>query len=100
MTILDYIIDHTAVALEERKQKLIDMDAPDVLIINVVDELIRLYQGELICFGDTDLLDEEFKTVIKKKGRGGIAYFTCNGNINYFPRAKYGRFVAKGDVLR
>jgi hypothetical protein len=98
MTIFDYIIEHTATALEERKERLIKMDAPDILIDNIVDELIRLYQGELICFGDTELLDAEFKTVIQKKGRGGILYYTFNGDINYFPKAKYGRFVAKGEV--
>lgn len=99
MTISDYIIEHTAASLEERKERLIKMDAPDILIVNVVDELIRLYQGELICFGDTELLEEEFKTVVQKKGKGGIPYYTFNGDINYFPKAKYGRFVAKGKVL-
>lgn len=75
------------------------MCAPAVLLKAVNDELELLSQKDLICFGETDLLDEEFVAVVQKKGKGGIPYYTFNGDINYFPRAKYGRFVARGRVL-
>ena len=99
MTIKQWIIDSTKAALEERRKKLIEMKAPSIIIEKTGEELIRLYRGELTCSGETELLEEEMTAVIEKKGRGGIPYYTFNDSINYFPHAKYGRYVAKGGVL-
>lgn len=98
MTVKEWIIKGTISALEERRQKLIDMGAPSILIEKTGEELINLYNGVFACKGEVELLEEEMIDVEQKKGRGGIPYYTFNGNINYFPRAKYGRFVAKGEV--
>ena len=98
MTIKEYIIEGTKTALEERRDKLVAMQAPDILITSIGDELINLYKGELKCSGEIELLDEEMNNVEQRKGKGGIPYYVFNGNINYFPKAKYGRFVAKGEV--
>ena len=98
MTIKEYLINGTETALEERRQKLIDMGAPSILIEKTGEELINLYNGKFTCGGEIELLNEEMVDVEQKKGRGGIPYYTFNGNINYFPNAKYGRYIAKGEV--
>lgn len=98
MTIEEYIINATIESVETRRDKLIAMQAPAVLIMMLNEELGRLRAGELRCGGDVELLQKEFVSVEQKKGRGGIPYFVFNGDINYFPKAKYGRFVAKGEV--
>lgn len=98
MTIEEYIINATLESVETRRDKLIALQAPAILIKSIDEELGRLRDGELKCGGDVELLQEEFVSVEQKKGKGGIPYFTFNGDINYFPKAKYGRFVAKGEV--
>ena len=98
MTIKEYIIKNTEEHLRCRRATLKAMNAPEVLLDSIADELARLYCGELRCSGEIELLEEEFRSDELKKGRGGIAYHVFNGNINYFPRAKYGRYIAKGEV--
>ena len=98
MTVRDKIIESTINAVLDRLIKLREMSAPPVLTRGCEDELAKLDRGELKCKGDIDLLDEEFVSVEERVGRGRIKYYVFNGNINYFPKAKYGRFVAKGEV--
>ena len=98
MKIEEYIINATIESVEARRDKLVAMQAPEILIKSIDEELDRLRDGKLKCGGDVELLQAEFVSVEQKKGKGGIPYFTFNGDINYFPKAKYGRFVAKGEV--
>ena len=98
MTIKEFIIGNTAEDVRMRMEKLKEMGAPAILIRSCEEELDRLNKGDLRCSGDTFLLEEEFESHELRKGRGGIPYHVFNGNINYFPKAKYGRFVAKGEV--
>lgn len=98
MTIKDFIIEGTTSALIDRWKRLKDMDAPAILIQCCEEELTRLANHELRCDGKVELLNEEYLSHVEKKGRGGITYYVFNGNINYFPHAKYGRFVVKGEV--
>lgn len=100
MTIKEYIIDGTITALMDRENKLKEIGAPTIMITSIGEEIDRLMKGVLKCSGDTDLLEEEYISVEKKKGKGGKPYYVFNDNINYFPQAKYGRFVAKGEVMR
>ncbi len=99
MTIKEYIIDGAITTFMDRENKLKEMGAPTIMITSIGEEIDRLMKGILKCSGDTDLLEEEYISVEKKKGRGGKPYFVFNGNINYFPHARYGRFIAKGEVL-
>lgn len=99
MTIKEYIIENTISWMKERKCKLVEFGAPSVLISAINTELDKLQSGELTCSGEKELLDEEFISDEVRKGRGGIPYHVFNGNINYFPKAKYGRFIAKGEKL-
>lgn len=98
MTIKEYIIKGTITSIEERKCKLTEIGAPSVLISAMITELDKLRSGNLTCRGEVELLEHEMENVEQKKGRGGIPYYVFNGNINYFPKAKYGRFIAKGEV--
>lgn len=100
MTIKEHILKQTKEYVEWRKNKLIDMGAPDILIKNCDEEMERLNNGDLRCSGEVELLDNELVSHEVKQGRGGKLYHVFNGNINYFPKAKYGRFVAKGEVLK
>lgn len=93
MTIGKYLIEATKNALYDRKKKLEDMGAPAVMIASLDEELIRLSWNDFTCGGDTNLLEEEFISVEHKKGRGGKVYHVFNGHINYFPQAKYGRYI-------
>lgn len=100
MTIKDFIIEGTTSALIERWKTLKNMDAPEVMIQSCEEELKRLANHELKCGGEVKLLNEEYLSHVEKIGRGGITYYVFNGNINYFPRARYGRFVVKGEMFR
>lgn len=97
MTIKDYIIDGTITALMDRENRMKELGAPAIIITTIGEEIDRLMKKELRCGGEKELLDEEMVSVEKKKGRGGIPYYVFNGDINYFPKAKYGRFIAKGE---
>ena len=95
MTIKQWIIEKTKDALYERKVKLEELEAPKIMITSLEEELLRLSWNELNCGGDVELLEAELTDVEKKTGRGGSIYYTFNGTVNYFPKAKYGRFVAR-----
>lgn len=99
MTIKEKILEQTINYVKWRKDKLINMDAPKVMIDSCDEELKRLEDGDLRCSGDIELLDEELQSHDIKTGRGGKPYHVFNGNINYFPKAKYGRYIKKGTVL-
>ena len=99
MTIKDFIIENTQLALVDRWKGLKNMDAPSVMIQSCEEELTRLSNHELRCGGEVKLLNEEYLSHKVKTGRGGVEYIVFNGSINYFPRARYGRFIVKGEVL-
>lgn len=98
MTIKEYILKQTKEYVVWRKDRLINMDAPAVLIKSCDEEMERLEKGDLRCSGEVELLDNEFVSHDVKEGRGGKLYHVFNGNINYFPKAKHGRFIVKGEV--
>lgn len=98
MTIKEYIIENTISGIKARLNTLKSIGAPEVMVKSCEDELNRLAEGNLKCGGNIELLEEEFISDELRRGRGGIPYHVLNGNINYFPKAKYGRFIAKGEV--
>ena len=91
MTIKEHIISSTKLALEDRISKLEDMQAPAVVIDAEKRNLEDVENIKIS--GEVELLEEEFKTVERWKGRGGVVYYRYNGNINYFPKARYGRYI-------
>lgn len=95
MTIREWIIEGTLKQAEERLVKLKELNAPSVMILGQQKYVDKLRQNILKVGGLDFLLDQEFKTVEKKVGNGGRVYYTINDDINYFPHAKYGCYVAK-----
>lgn len=93
MTVKEHIIKSTKLALEERISKLEDMQAPSVMLDAEKRNLENIENIKIS--GEVELLEEEFETVEQRKGRGGVVYYRYNGNINYFPKAKYGRYISK-----
>lgn len=93
MTVKEHIIKSTKLALKDRIYKLEDMQAPSVVIDAEKRNLENIENIKIS--GELELLEEEFETVEQRKGRGGVVYYRYNGNINYFPKAKYGRYISK-----
>lgn len=97
MTIREYILNGAIASAEERLEKLIEMGSPDIMLESIRNNIDNMKAGELKIGGDTELLDEEFVDREFKTGKGGKHYIQINGNINFFPNAKYGMYIKKGD---
>lgn len=97
MTIKDVIIKTELTALKERLEKMKEMDAPDIIIDSLLTEINNLESGSLKIGGDKSLLNTEFVSSEIKTGSGGKRYVHFNNGINYFPQARYGRYIAKGE---
>ncbi len=85
---------------KERLDKLVAIQAPGVMIEGIKKEITDLEAGkEVKIKGDTEYLEYAFISETWKTGRGGKKYveFTLtNGEkVNYFPNAKYGRYIKK-----
>lgn len=93
-TIKEHIIQAELKGLRERVNKLIQAEAPDIMIDMTKEEIKNLEQGILKIGGDKSLLDREFISCENKVGNSGKRYVQFNNNINYFPNAKYGRYIA------
>jgi len=93
MTIREWICKNEARMTAERADKLEALKAPQIMIEATRKMAEALKAGILKCGGDAELLDIEMESFEVRKGRGGKAYISLNGNINYFPEAKYGRFI-------
>ena len=95
MTIKDFICMYELAALAERKVRCNDLGMKQMADAISI-EIGRLEKGILTIGGDVDLLDEEYVDHELKTGSGGKKYVRFNGKVNYFPNAKYGRFVTAG----
>lgn len=94
MTIKEYIIKTELTFNETRLKKLLELDAPAILIDNTQNKIDSLKTGILKCGGHKELLSTEFKNSVEKIGNGGKVYFSFNnGTINYFPTARFGRCI-------
>lgn len=94
MTIREWICGNEARMAEERLSKLETIGAPQVMLDGTRKAAEALRNGELDIGGNASLLDVEFENFTQKKGSGGKPYITINGRINYFPQARYGRYIA------
>lgn len=92
-TVRDFILEGAIKGTKYRLDKLIELNAPKVMIEGVSGLLDELVSGKIKISGDTYLLDKEFENYVIKKGNGGKEYYIINGNINYFPYARYGRYI-------
>ena len=98
MTVREKIIEGLLNAAEERLQKLQEIQAPQVMVDGQKNYIEKLGAGELKVGGDTKLLDEEFVSVEARKGNGGKVYYAFNGDINFFPKARYGMFICRDNA--
>lgn len=92
-TIRRFICENEARQRLERAESLAKIGAPAVMIDGCKREAERLTAGELEISGDASLLDEVVESFEVRKGKGGKPYVSFNGTINYFPVAKYGRYI-------
>ena len=92
-TIKQFICENEARQRLERAMSLEKIGAPKVMIDGCKREAERLSAGELEISGDTSLLDVAVESFEVRKGKGGKPYINFNSSINYFPVAKYGRYI-------
>ena len=92
-TIKDYILENEIKNVSERLEKLKDIRAPQVMLDGLAKELQELRKGNFKITGDKELLNYKWKTREIKKGRGGKVFIQFDGKINYFPTAKYGKYI-------
>lgn len=95
MTIREELLRVSIDATIKRKQQLESIGAPEIVIESCQHQIDAMKSGEFEISGDIDVLDEEFLSAEVKKGRGGKIYYVINGNINYFPNAKYKRYIRR-----
>ena len=95
MKIGTWIIKGAAKAAHERLAKLEEIGAPKIMIEGQQKYVEDLDNGILKIGGEESLLDEKFISAEQKKGRGGKVYYEINGEINFFPNAKYGMYIAR-----
>lgn len=97
MTLRDWIIKANLLNAKERLSKLIEAEAPHIMI-EMQEKLVHsLENGTLKIGGEQELLETEYISHEKRVGRGGRAYIHFNDSINYFPQAKYGHYISKGN---
>jgi hypothetical protein len=97
VTILEYILDKSLDYAYTRLGRLIEIDAPKIVLISLEEQINKMENGEIKISGDASLLDREVESVKGEKGRGGKSYIRFNGSILYFPNAKYGRYIKEGE---
>lgn len=93
MTIKEYILKVELLNAEHRLQKLTEIKAPAIMIEKQGEFVTELSQGVIKIGGNDGLLKQEVVSVEPKRGVGGKPYFIFNGDVKYFPVAKYGRFI-------
>lgn len=98
VTVKQFIIENELKSFSERLDNLIKMNAPDIVVNGQKKAVDELKSGNLKIGGDTDALGFIVKDFENKKGNGGKPYITIktsNGDVNYYPAAKFGRYIKK-----
>lgn len=93
--IADFILKTEYRGAQERLEKLIQMEAPKIMVQGQQKLVEELSTGKIKIGGDQDLLQYTFETFEIKKGKGGKSYVQFDNGIKYFPNAKYGRFITR-----
>lgn len=95
-TIKDEIIRIEILRTERRIEDLTKIQAPAVMLDSLKELLVGYRDGDIKIGGEVELADETYVNHEVRKGRGGVPYVSFNnGEINYFPFAKYGRAIFK-----
>ena len=95
MTVKELILEKEIKLAKERLAGLKKMDAPMVMIDSLTKQIKEMKAGEIKIGGNQELLDYEFTEYRVQLGRGGKYYISFDGIINYFPTARYGRYISK-----
>ncbi len=95
MNILTIILEKELKATKDRLEKLIQMQAPEIIIRNLTAQVAEMENGEIKIGGDNALLDLAFESYEVKTGNGGKKYIQFDNGVRYFPNAKYGRFITR-----
>ena len=92
-TIRRFICENEARQRLERAEALERLGSPKIMVEECKRQAASLSAGELEISGDASLLDVVVESFEVRKGKGGKPYISFNGSINYFPVAKYGRYI-------
>jgi len=94
-TIRAWIADQAISSRQARVANLVDMKAPQFVIDHELAQIAAHQSGEIKIGGETELLDIEVVSAETKTGRGGKPFVVFNGEIAYFPKAKFGRLIKR-----
>lgn len=94
-TVGESILKVVTANAEERLNKLEEIGAPEVVIEGQRKAVENLRNGALKISGEKELLDVAVESKEVRKGNGGKMYIVFNGNINFFPNARYGMFIKR-----
>lgn len=94
-TVGESILKAVTANAEERLSKLEEIGAPEVVIEGQRKAVENLRNGALKISGEKELLDVAVESKEVRKGNGGKMYVVFNGNINFFPNARYGMFIKR-----
>lgn len=92
MTLKEKIFELELAAMKTRLEKLLELGAPRVMSESLSKAIEK---ADIKIGGDQALLAETFVTVEAKKGNGGKQYLLFNNSIQYFPQAKFGKYICK-----
>lgn len=97
VSILDVIIDRELVWAKRRLESLTNIEAPQVMIEEQKKLVKELENGRIKIGGNHSLLYETYWNSEIRKGHGGVPYIVFNdGDILYYPKARYGRYIKEG----
>lgn len=97
MTIREKIIESEIKMLVERIKQYKSIDGPECVIKKMEADIVDLQSGKIKIGGSKELLDIEWngENVTVSKAFGGKLKIQYNGFINYYPHARYGRFITE-----
>jgi len=96
MTIKEYIINSEFKMANDRLIKLIDMNAPQIMIDGQQNFVNELFDRKIKIVDKENLLDIEYISHETKKGNGGKIFLIFNNSdIHYFPQGQYGKSIKR-----
>jgi hypothetical protein len=101
MKLNEFLREKILIGTKKRLASLVVISAPQVMLKGIKNQIRDLESGkDFKVKGDIKYLEYDFVSETWKTGRGGKKYveFTLkNGDkeekVNYFPNAKYGRYI-------
>lgn len=94
MTIKEFLVTKELVSMKERLLRLKQISAPKIMIESLKEKISNFSNDNFNVGGNNELLEVEYETHVVKTGRGGKKYLLINDAIQYFPNARYGRFIS------